>query len=147
MSQMSNFMESGLINRFFRGNTNNFDAPANWFLALCSGIPDDNSNGTNLPEIPNAGGYVRYNVGPKLNATWSEIVQTGAGSGLTQNVGAFTFAQASADWGYVSGVALVDSGTYGTGNLWMWAPIAVPRVVLNTDTFSYPAAAFQVAFN
>lgn len=147
MSQMSNYLESGLINRLFRANTNNFDAPANWFLALCSGIPDDFSNGTNLPEIPNAGSYARFNIGPKANATWSEIVQTGAGSGLTQNVGTWSFTQATADWGYVSGVALVDSGVYGTGNLWMWAPLAIPRDVKSSDTFSYSAAAFQVGFN
>lgn len=147
MSQMSNYMESGLINRFLRANTNNFDAPANWFIALCSGVPDDQSTGANLPEIPNAGAYARYNVGPKSNATWSEITQTGAGSGLTQNVGTFLFTQASADWGWVSGIALVDSGVYGAGNLWMWAPLATPRDVKNQDTFSYAAAAFQIAFN
>lgn len=147
MSQMSNYMESGLINRFFRANTNSFDAPANWFIALCSGVPDDQSTGANLPEIPNAGGYARYNVGPKSNSTWSEITQTGAGSGLTQNVGTFSFTQASADWGWVSGIALVDSGVYGQGNVWMWAPLVTPRDVKSQDTFSYAAAAFQIAFH
>jgi hypothetical protein len=147
MSQMSNFTESGLINRLFRANTNSFDAPANWFLALCSGIPDDNSTGGNLPEIPNAGAYARYNIGPKSNATWTEIIQTGAGSGLTQNAGTWSFTQASADWGYVSGVALVDSGVYGAGNLWFWAPLSVARDVKSQDTFQYSIAAFQLAFN
>jgi hypothetical protein len=144
---MSNYLESGLINYLLRTNTNNWARPANWFIALCSGIPQDSNQGNNIPELANANGYTRYNVGPLLNATWSEVTQTGADSGLTQNVGAFTFAQATGDWGMCSGIALVDSGTYGTGNMWFWGNLAVPRDIKNGDTFSYAAGNFQIAFD
>lgn len=146
-ANMSDFLESGLINYLLRTNTNGFSRAANLFLALCSNVPSDSNTGANIPELANAGSYARYNIGPLLNATWSEIVQTGANSGLTQNAGTWNFTQATADWGYVSGVAIVDSGVYGTGNMWFWGTVATPRDVKANDTYSYSAGNFQIAFD
>lgn len=144
---MSNYLESGLINFLLRGNTNNFARPLSLYLALCSNVPDDTSTGNTLPELPNTGSYARLSIGVPANGTWTEITQTGAGSGLTQNVSAFTFAQATADWGYASGVAICDSGVYGAGNVWFWGPLAVARDIKSGDTFQYAAGNFQINFN
>lgn len=150
MANMSNYLESGLINWLLRSNTNNFTRPAGLFIALCSGIPDDNSTGATLPELPNAGSYARKEIGTAgtpVNGNWTEIVQTGAGSGLTQNVNTLSFTAATADWGYASGVAIVDSGVYGAGNVLFWGPLATARDIKSGDTFQYSAGNFQINFN
>lgn len=145
---MSNFLESGLLNFLFRSNSNSFAAPLNVSIALCSGIPDDASRGVTLPELPNTGSYARLNLGAPSNATWTEITQAhGAfSSGNIDNVAQFSFTQATANWGWVSGVAVVNSGVYGAGEVLLWGKLVTPREVLNGDTFVFSAGEFDIFF-
>jgi hypothetical protein len=148
MANMSNFLESGLLNFLFRGNSGGFTAPLNISIALCSGIPDDASQGHTLPELANAGSYARANLGAPSNSVWTEISQAfGAqSSGNIDNVGAITFTTATANWGWVSGVAIVNSGVYGAGQVLLWGRLATPREVLSSDTLSFGAGAFDIFF-
>jgi len=138
----SNYLESGLLHHIFRGQT--FSKPPMIAVALCSGVPDDNSTGANLPELPNANGYARVEVGAPGDATWNFIVQSTGGSGLVDNVSAVTFTTATGDWGYVSGVCILDSGVYGAGNVLFHAPLTTPRIVLTNDTFQFSAGNLDV---
>jgi hypothetical protein len=145
---MSNYLESGLLNFLFRGNSNNFARPLNISIALCSGVPEEGNHGGNIPEVANAGSYARVNLGGPTNSIFTEISQAfGAlSSGNIDNVGAITFPTATADWGYVSGVAIVDSGTYGAGQMLMYGRLATPRAVQTNDTVSFAIGAFDIYF-
>lgn len=148
MAQMSNYLESGLLNWLFRGNTNNFTRPLNISIALCSNVPGEDATGANMNEVANAGGYARVNLGAPTNALFTEISQAfGAlSSGNIDNASAITFPTATADWGYVSGVAIVDSGVYGAGNVLMYGRLANPRNVQTNDTVSFAIGAFDIYF-
>ena len=132
MANFSNYAESGILNWLFRTNTNNYARPLNLSFALCTNVPVKTSTGASCYELPNANGYARVNLGAPANALFTDITVNGpGGSGYISNVSAISFPAATADWGMVSGIAVVDSGTYGTGNIIVYAALATPRDVKN----------------
>jgi hypothetical protein len=146
MANFSNTYESGILNWIFRGNSNTFTRPLNISVALCSGVPDDASQGHTLPELPNTGGYARANLGAPTDSIFTQISQAfGAfSSGNIDNVSAITFPTASANWGWVSGVAIVDSGVYGAGQVIMWGRLNTAREVLQNDVFQFGAGELDI---
>ncbi len=142
MAQFSNYAESGILNWLLRSNTNNFNRPATIAVALVNNVVQETQTGATIPELPNANGYARANLGAPANSTWSEVTQV-ANSGFVENSNNITFT-ATGDWGYVSGVAILDSGVYGAGNVLMYGGLATPRVVLNGDTVTLSAGNLDI---
>jgi len=166
MASLSDYLESGLLHHLFRGET--FSKPLNIAVALCSGVPVESCDGNaqylggTLPEIPsgdannNDTGYRRINLGNPAdlgNAKWNYTLEDhSAGSGLIKNSSSLLFDEgdgsaALVDWGWVSGIAIVDSGEYGTGNLLMYAALENPRVIYTGDTVKFDTSALQIKFN
>jgi len=127
MAHFSNYAESGILNWIFRANSNTFARPAAMALALCSNVPTEAQNGSNIPELPNANGYARFTI-TQNNSNWTEVGQV-AGSGGMDNAAEFLFATINANVGHASGWALVDSATYGAGNVWLCGQFPNPRVI------------------
>lgn len=146
MAHLSNYAESGLLNWLFRANSNNFGRPATVAIALCGNVPHEGQNGLNIPEIPQGVGYSRANLGAPSNSIFSEVAQSTDGSGYIQNSSQITFGPATADWGWVSGVAVLNSGVHGSGDMLMWAKVPSPRFVQTDDTIVYDAARFEIYF-
>lgn len=161
MAALSDYLESGLLHHVFRGQS--FPKPANIAIALCSGVPRDNntgvshySNGGPLPEIPsgdsqgNSTGYARYSLGDPAvdgNSEWIySLADHNRGSGLIKNANTILFATAEQNWGWVSGIAIVDSGEYGTGNMLMFAQLANPRIIYQGDTVKFDLTKLQIKF-
>lgn len=146
MANFSNYYESGVLNYLFRTNTNNFVRPPALAVALCANIPAKTQTGTTIPEVANANGYARVFLGAPLNALFTECDTTNpAASGNISNVSAITFpAAAGGDWGWVSGVAITDSGVYGAGHLICWAALATPREIKSTDQYSFNIGTFTL---
>lgn len=142
MPAISDYLESGILHHIFRGQT--FSKPATIAVALCSGVPVETNTGVTIPEIANAGGYARVNVGAPSDGTWNFIVQSIGASGLVDNVSAVTFPVATANWGMVSGIAITDSGVYGAGNLLFHAALTTPRDVRTNDTFQFAAGDIDI---
>lgn len=128
---LSNFAESGVFNHLLR--TASMTKPSTIAIALCSNPPTETSTGANCNELANTGSYARY---PNASGDvfWSHEVH---GSG--NNIAQVTFTQATADWGYVSGIALVNSSTYGAGDIIFYGSLVTPRIVLNGDQFKFNA--------
>jgi hypothetical protein len=148
MAQMSNYLESGLLNYLFRSNTNNWSKPLTVAVALCTNVPAETQHGGTIPELANSNNYERYNLGAPANSIFTEITQAHGtlSSGLIDNAGTITFGPASADWGYVSGIAILDSGVHGAGNLLMYGALANPRDVKMNDTLTISAGALDIYF-
>ena len=75
-----------------------------------------------------------------------------AGSGIIKNASSFLFDEgdgsaALVDWGWVSGIAVVDSGEYGTGNLLMYAQLENPRIIYTGDTVKFDSSTLQISFS
>ena len=159
MAALSDYMESGLLHHIFRGEI--FNKPSGVSIALCSGVPQDSDTGVNqykggtLQEISSGDGvtltgYARYPLGDPStagNAAWTYAAEDHtAGSGLIKNTSSITFGTALQDWGFVSGIAIVDSGEYGVGNLLMHAQLDNPRIIYTGDSVKFDTSTLQISF-
>jgi len=57
------------------------------------------------------------------------------------------FPTALQDWGFVSGVAVLDNSTYQSGNLLMYSTLSNPRLVFAGDNIRFDAESLQIVFN
>ena len=159
MASLSDYLESGLLHHLFRGQT--FPKPTNVAVAMTEGVPTDSDTGSTIPEVPSGingsgTGYARINLGDPStlgDTKWEyNTEEHNAGSGLIKNASSFMFDEgagsaALVDWGWVSGIAIVDSGEYGTGNLLMWAQLENPRIIYTGDTVKFDSSTLQISFS
>ncbi len=125
MSQMSNYLETALINGTLRAT--NFTAPTTIYVALYTSDPTDADTGTEV----SGGSYAR------------QTVTFGAPSnGVSTNSGAVTFPTASGLWGTVTHVGLRDAST--SGNLLYYAPLTASKSIDTGDIFTIAAGNLSV---
>ena len=67
------------------------------------------------------------------------------GNGFIKNLNNISFSEADTNWGTVSGVAILDSSTYGAGNLLMHAPLAFPREIREGDSISFNIRSLEIS--
>jgi hypothetical protein len=138
---MSNHTESGVLTHLFRTGT--YAKPTTIAIALTTNIPDDTQQGFDINEVANAGAYARVNVGAPADADWDFMDQVNT-SGHMSNTAAITFTAASANWGMVSGVAIIDNSTYGQGAVLFHGPLPSPRDIQNTDQYQFAAGELDI---
>ena len=148
MSSMSNYLENKLTDFLFRGGS--FTAPSTLAIALCTSAPTDASTGATLPEVSHTNGYERALLAPST-ANWAATDAAGstanpsAGTGgTTSNNTAISFPALTGSWGTITHVAILDSGTYGAGNVLFWGaltssitPVTGNVPVFNTGTLTH----------
>ena len=144
MAAMSDFLESGIIDHLLRTIT--FSKPSNISIALLTNHDAnwalDAKTGVTIPAAANASAYARKSLSAPADATWD---LPGTGSPTTSNTAAIEFAAASGgDWGYVSGIAIVDSLTYAAGNVLFHGALTTPRIVTDGDTFKFNAGDIDI---
>lgn len=108
-----------------------YTSPTAIYVALCDTTVVDGDTGTSISE-PAGGSYAR-----KQNDTWDV-----ASAGASQNTGVMTFVQASASWGTITDVCLVDALTLG--NVLIYAVLDAARAIGNLDTAEWAAGAFDI---
>lgn len=96
--------------------------PTAWYLALFTVAPSVLGGGTEVT----GGAYARQALAP-LDANWYSTNGLLSGNssgttGLTSNGAAFTFPTPTADWGIITGVALMDALT--VGNMCYWGVLS-----------------------
>lgn len=142
MSEMSDYLESALIDHIFR--TSSFTKPSVLAIALLTTNAVDADSGVFTTgtgvEVTNAGAYARVSRNP-LDANWTA---TAGGDGQTDNAAAITFTQATGSWGTVNAFAIVDNATYNTGNMLFYSAVTTPRAIDNGDTAEFAAGAITV---
>lgn len=67
------------------------------------------------------------------------------GNGFIKNSSQLVFDTALTDWGWVSGVAIVDSSLYGSGNVIMYAKLANPRYVYTGDNIKFDVNSLEIS--
>ena len=154
MAAISDYLESGLLHHVFRGTS--FPKPTNISIALTTGTTLDSNTGSTFPEVPltingSGTGYSRISFGNPAssgNAFWSyNIADHNAGSGLVKNSSSILFNPALCDWGGVSGVAILDHPSHGSGNLLMHSTLDNPRFVYIGDAVKFDISTFQIKFD
>lgn len=143
IGNMSLYMSSGVLTHLLRSST--FAKPNGVWLALLSGVPPTNviTGACGGFELANSNSYSRLGVNV-ADASWAGITQTN-GSGTTSNAATLTFTAATTnDWGWVSGVAICDTGTYNGGNVLYYGALSTPKYIGVGDQFTFNANNLQV---
>lgn len=131
MAAFSDFLEAAVLNHLFR-NTDIGAPPANVYIALYTAAPSDSGGGTEVT----GGSYVRATV-----STTSQWSAPGVG-GLTDNINDIVFATATANWGTINHVAILDAVT--AGNQLFHGALAASKVVNSGDIFKFLAGQLDV---
>lgn len=96
MAEISNYLENALINGTIRGTT--YTAPASVYVGLYTTDPTDANTGTEV----SGGSYAR------VVATFAAPAD-----GLSASNADITFPQATANWGTVGWIGILDASTGG----------------------------------
>jgi hypothetical protein len=129
----SQYLADALLN-WFKGSA--FPAaPANVYLALYTTAPTAR-DGTGGVEVT-GGSYARQAI---ASGGWGALSSSGSGLSLLRQIaqsGVINFPTATADWGTIVGMALLDAATLG--NLLEYGDLTASQSVLNGNTFQVPA--------
>lgn len=140
MAAMSDYLENKIIDHVFRNTA--YTVPTTVYIALFTAAPSDAGGGTEVT----GGAYARVQVGPSLTA-WNGThgnttgVSSGTG-GLTDNAADITFTTATASWGVVTHVAIMDAVT--GGNVLFHGALTASKTVDNGDTFKFNAGDLDI---
>lgn len=134
MSAFSDYLENELLDHILRNET--WAPPASVWIALFTA---DNGleAGTITGEVT-GGAYARMEVGGASGRTFSAAV-----AGTTDNDQDIQFITASADWGTVTHMAIMDASS--AGNVLYHGALTLAKTVNNGDTFKYNAGDLDVA--
>jgi hypothetical protein len=107
-----------------------FTLPTVW-IALCTADPTDAGTGASMSEVANTANYSRKStVGGDWNA---------ASGGSIDNANAITFATASGSWGTITHFVLIDSASYGAGNILAHGTLTASKTVGDGDAIVFAA--------
>lgn len=67
------------------------------------------------------------------------------GNGFIRNKNDLVFGVALREWGWVSGVAILDHAGYGSGNMLMYAQLENPRYIYIGDTIKFNANSLEIS--
>lgn len=118
-------MTDGMENELLDGITGvaQYTTPATTYLALFTADPTDAGSVAN--EV-SGGGYARIS----LNGEFS-----GASGGSISSSSDIEFPTATADWGTITHVGVMKSGTAGTDDMMVWMALDNPTEVNNGNIF------------
>jgi len=116
MAEMSDFLENALINATLRNTA--YTSPSVVYIALYTSDPTDANTGTQV----SGGSYAR------------QAVTFGAPSnGVTTNSAAIEFPQATASWGTVGWIGILDASS--SGNLLYHTALDTSKTIDSGDIF------------
>ena len=125
MSEMSNYLENGLLNAVLRATS--YSSPTTVYVGLYTSNPDEGNTGTEV----SGGSYAR-----------KDVTFGAPSNGVCTNSAAVEFAQATGSWGTVSHVGLLDAIT--SGNLLFYTDITTSKTIESGDIFKIAAGSLSV---
>lgn len=125
MAEFTDYLEDKIIDHMLRNQA--YTPPATIYLALFTTATDDAGGGTEV----SGGSYARQ-----------AVTLSAASGGASENSADITFPTATADWGTVTHVALMDAIT--GGNMLMHTPLDASKTVNDGDTFKINAGDLDV---
>ena len=120
MGSFSDYFENKIIDHMLRNQS--FTPPSTLYVALYNVAPTDAGGGTEV----SGGSYARQ-----------AVTFSAASGGATSNSADITFPQATADWGTIVAVGILDAST--GGNLLAWGALTANKTVNNGDQFKITA--------
>jgi len=124
MAGFSDYLETAVLNHVFGGSS--YSAPSTLYVALYTAAPSDSGGGTEV----SGGAYAR---------------QTGAftvSGGTASNTSAIEYATATANYGTVVAVGVLDASS--GGNLLAYGTLTSSKTVSSGDVFRFNASALDI---
>jgi len=125
MAEMSNYLENGLLNAVLRATS--YTSPTTVYVGLYTSDPGEANTGTEV----SGGSYARK------SATFNA-----PSNGVCTNSASVEFDQATASWGTVGYVGLLDAIT--SGNLLFYTDLTTSKTIENGDIFKIAAGSLSV---
>lgn len=132
MSAFSDYLENKVLDHLMGRTT--FTAPATLHFALYTVAPSDTGGGTEV----SGGAYARVAVS-NTTTEWPS-----ASSGTKRNANTITFPEATASWGNIVAIGILDAAT--AGNLLFWTTIT-SRSVVQGDIPRFNAQGVTITLN
>ena len=128
MSAASDFLEDKLLDHTLRYGTAPYTAPSTVYCALFTSNSNlENNTIASADEVTTT------------DSAYARIAVTfgnAASGGSISNSASVTFPTATADWGVVTTIALMDGATAGAGNVMYYGDLTVSKNVTIGDTFT-----------
>lgn len=131
MTAFSNYLENKVLDHTLRGASGAYTAPTTVYVGLFTSDPTDAGSGTEV----SGGSYAREAV----------TFGTAASSGSISNTAAVVFATASASWGTITHIGILDNST--GGNLMYHGAVTTSKTISSGDTFSISIGNLTVSLN
>ena len=128
MAEFSTFLENKIIDHLLRNQS--YTPPATVYVALFTA--DNGLEGGTITGEVSGGSYARQ-----------AVTLSAASDGESSNSADITFPTATADWGTITHVALMDAAT--SGNVLMHSALDASKTVNNGDTFKINAGDLDIA--
>jgi len=128
MAEISNYLENALINGTIRATT--YTAPSTVYVGLYTSDPTDANTGTEVT----GGSYVRQ------SATFAA-----PSNGSSASNADITFPQATANWGTVGWIGILDAST--SGNLLYHTALDASKTIETGDIFKIASGNLTVTLS
>jgi hypothetical protein len=128
MAEISNYLENALINGTIRGTT--YTAPSTVYVGLYTSDPTDANTGTEVT----GGSYARQ------SATFAA-----PSNGSSASNADVTFPQATANWGTVGWIGILDAST--SGNLLYHTALDASKTIETGDIFKIASGNLTVTLS
>jgi hypothetical protein len=125
MAEMSNYLENALLNAVLRNTS--YTSPSTVFVSLYTSDPTDAGSGTEV----SGGSYAR-----------KPVTFGSPSNGVALNSAAVEFDQATASWGTVGYMGIMDAVT--TGNLLFHSPLTTAKTIESGDIFKFAVGNISV---
>jgi hypothetical protein len=125
MAEMSNYLENALINATLRNTA--YTSPTTVYVGLYTSDPTDAGSGTEV----SGGSYAR-----------TAVTFGSPSDGVTTNSAAVEFPQATASWGTVAYIGILDAST--SGNLLYHTALDASKTIASGDVFRIATGSLSV---
>ena len=125
----SNFLETEILDHVFGAAA--YTAPGTMYLALFTSNPDEDASGTEVSTSGTA--YARQTVAFTVSGN------------TASNTGAVEYPTATATFGTVSHVGVMDAST--SGNLMAYAALTSSKTIATGDVFRVPAGDLDITLD
>ena len=120
MAELSDYLEDKLLDHVLRGTS--YTSPTTVYVGLYTSDPGDDNSGTEV----SGGSYARQS-----------LSVTTASAGIVTSSADVTFPQATANWGTISHIGILDALT--SGNLLMHTSLTTSKTIETGDIFKIPS--------
>lgn len=131
MSSFSDFLENKILDHVFGSVA--YAAPVTFYLAAYTAAPSDAGGGTEVT----GGAYARVAI------TNNAVNFPASAGGAKSNGTVITFPTATASWGTVTHLAIMDAAS--AGNQIGWSPLTLAKLIDTADTMSVPVGSLALS--